>query len=186
MNCVEAERKIYLYEELTVREREVTDRHIATCSQCQAAMERINQERAVLRGLRRLSPPIPDHSKITREIMSHVSETQQAKQRDGYSFPFIFSPTRLRYAMAVLSVFLIAAFGREYNSGDRPQLITKHYPGNVEKETRLDSDSFYKSFSTEKDKPASGSQSVYACLISCLQTPQTDCEDCGNKFSKLN
>ena len=185
MNCAQAERKLYLYEELTSRDRAATDRHLATCASCQAEMERINQERVMLKGLRHLSPPVPDHSRITRGIMSHVSETQQAKRRKDF-FSFIFSVTPVRYAMAMLSVFLIVAFAREYNSGKGSQLITRNYQEIPATHAQLNSESFYKTLSNEKDKTTADEQSVYACLISCLQTPQTDCEDCGDKFSKLN
>lgn len=190
MNCAHVERNMYLYDELTPEERVETDRHMAKCAKCQATIERINQERAMLMRIRGLAAPVPDHTKITRRVMIRVMETQRRKHSVLQSIYLRLSAylglsaAPVRYAMAAVSLLLILTFAIEFRSGNGSQTITKQYSGNAQKHIQLNTASFYKTL-TEKDHTSSTTESVYACLVGCVHTAEVDCTDCGNKFQNL-
>jgi hypothetical protein len=188
MNCAQAEKRIYLYQELTLREQKETELHIATCAKCQAMMERVMNERILIGKIRHLPSPVQDHSEITRRVMSKVLKTQETKWRVLDLFSLLLSGRPVRYAMAALSLLLVVTFAIEYSFGDGSQKITKRYPRNLQKHVELNSSSFHETLLTEKDKEqtASRTQAVYACLVRCLHTADPDCAECGNKFSKSN
>lgn len=187
MNCARAEKRIYLYQELTAEEQTETDLHIATCASCRAMMERITRERSLFEKIRQLPPPVVDHSEITRRVMSEVLKTRDTKRRVSYFMSLMPSGRPVRYAMTALSLLLVVTFASEYRSGDGSQNVTKHYPPNLQEHVELNSSSFHQTLLKEKDKPktTSRTQAIYACLSGCLHTAQADCAEC-EKFAKFN
>src|SRR5688500_15668189 len=79
MNCSEAERRMYLYRELTDREREETQQHLKTCASCSRIMEGASELQRTIRSQYADPPPMIDESVMTRSIMNTIEELQQKK-----------------------------------------------------------------------------------------------------------
>lgn len=180
MNCKEAERRIYLYRELTSREREETEAHMASCPACRELGARVSDERKMLADLMRAPHVAPDPLRLTQRIMSRVEQTRSEKVFVIGPLNFIAVGNTLRYAMAVLSVMLIATFISDYSA--TPETTSSFTASEADK-SRLNSSSFLEILK-EKNKTESSS-SVYHCVMSCLQAQDANCSECGTKFSNF-
>ncbi|HEX8040539.1 MAG TPA: zf-HC2 domain-containing protein, partial [Chryseosolibacter sp.] len=109
MNCREAEKRIYLYNELSPSEREETDAHLRTCSACRNIMEEVTRARNFVRT----APPAPalsDPARMTRRILDALPQSKPQRSR---SLVYWSPGTALRYAMSGVSLFLIFTFVSE-------------------------------------------------------------------------
>jgi len=184
MNCSEAERRIYLYRELTDLEREEMQRHLKTCASCSRIMERAMEMQRMMPSQHH-DPPMMDESAMTRRIMNAVEELQ--KKKTSSVFPHFFadlSINPLRYAMVAVSLFLVVAFVTEYSMESQSPLLMKRYPLVPGRKTELNSASFHDSFIAAKENNKGKEISLYECLVTCLNSQGTDCADCKNKFAK--
>jgi hypothetical protein len=182
MNCSEAERRIYLYRELTEGEREETRLHLETCASCSQLMERTREMQRVMRS-KYPDPPMVDKSLLTRRIMNAVEKLQKKKSssvfRGLFAEPF-HNP--LRYAMAALSLFLIVAFVSEYSMENKTSLLQKQYRQVPGRKTELNSASFHDAFIAAKEKNKGNTMSLYECVVNCVSSQDPDCAYCKNKF----
>ncbi|HET9487278.1 MAG TPA: zf-HC2 domain-containing protein [Chryseosolibacter sp.] len=184
MNCNEVERRIYLYGELTPREREETDAHITTCATCGKISERVHRERQMLREMLLAPPPVMAPSRITDRVMRAVEKTREERENLTlltFLSTLIFARP-LRYAMAAFSLLLVGVFVNEYHQYGEPALY-KHLPQRRGL-TELNSASFYEVLQNKEKNPGTTS-SVYECVMACLQTEDNVCPDCKIKFTKL-
>ena len=181
MNCKKAERRIYLYRELTPRQREETDRHMASCASCRQLSARINQEREMMREILSRPQPLPDPVRFTQSVMREIAKSQQKKvSAFHFLYAFIFS-NPVRYGMAALSMLLVVAFMAEHNT--RP--VSQNSFGNqAGVKIEMNSASFYEALKEEKQNPETNS-SVYQCVMTCLQTKDANCSECRMKFANL-
>ncbi|MEX2231618.1 MAG: hypothetical protein WD824_05635 [Cyclobacteriaceae bacterium] len=185
MNCLEAERRINLYRELTEREREETHRHLETCASCSQIMERAIEMQRMMRSQYPDPPPMVDESTMTSRIMNAVEEIQQ--KRSSSVFRGLFANqfnNPLRYAMAAVSLFLVVAFVTEYSLENKTALLEKPYRLVPGKKTELNSASFHDAFIASREKNKGITTSLYECVLNCLRLQDEDCADCKNKFSK--
>ncbi len=183
MNCRDAEKRIYLYRELSASEREETDAHVRACSACRRIMEGVTLARNIARTA---SPPpaLPDPARMTAEILSALPQSQQ-KTSSAFMPFFSWSPgNRLRYGMATISLFLIFTFVSEYNQDSSFRRPTKRYHG-AARRIELNTASFHQAFLATKEKN-NNTAPLYECVVNCLQTQGTVCTDCGIKLSKPN
>lgn len=182
MNCREAEKRIYLYKELTEIERQEVDQHLKSCSGCNQAFDRMKSLQTILNTQKADIPPLPNEAAMTRRILEAVSKVQKEKSsvlRTFFSVPII---KPLRYGMAGLSLLLILTFLGEYLSDDQFSDPEKHYrvPG---KRMELNTASFHDAFLISRGKKDRSASMLYECAVNCLRAKQADCSDC-TKFTK--
>lgn len=177
MRCSEAERRIYLYNELSVSEKNETDVHLESCSSCQQLQERVNTMRKVVAA--RDVPTMSSHAQMTRRIMDAVLEMDRRRidEQAERASPFFL---RLRYAMASLSIFLVVFFATEYANLDSRRIV-KHYPV-AAGQTQLNLASFHSAFFEAKGKQRMPTL-ISHCVMSCLLA---DCSNCPEKFKDIN
>ncbi len=186
MNCLKAERRIYVYMELTLREREETAGHIATCDSCRKIMERVKHEREMLRRLHQIPTSIPNESMIVGRIMNAVQEMQQKKPslvKDFFPNPF---STALRYVMTALSLFLVVTFVSEHNVAVLSPPLQPSYRIKSGNKAELNSASFHDALMATREKNRNSTTSVYQCVMRCLANKGIDCTDCRTQFANLN
>jgi hypothetical protein len=181
MNCKKAVKQIYLYRELTPRQREETDSHIATCASCGQLNARVNQEREMMREILQTPQTLSDPVRFTQRIMREVEKSQQKKASVFNSFSGIIFGKPVRYAMAALSMMLVIAFIGEQN---RQPALQHSVTVKTGVDVKMNSASFYEALTEEEKKPET-SPSVYECVMACLQTQDADCSECRMKFTNL-
>ena len=69
MNCKDYEPLIYLYEELTVSEKEKVELHLQHCGSCKKLLDRVRQQQQVLKELASIKAAPKDPGKLTHNIM---------------------------------------------------------------------------------------------------------------------
>jgi hypothetical protein len=180
MNCREAEERIYLYEELSPREREQTDLHIKTCAACKQISDRAKTLREMTAATAK--PVLPDSAAMTRRIMSVVQQKVPGRAMTLGKFFQVPYINALRYSMAALSLLLLFSFVQEYNMGVQVSgpVRSSHNTGAV-----LNTTSFREALETARKKN-SHTSSLYDCITKCLQTHDAICSDCRIAFTKLN
>jgi anti-sigma factor RsiW len=182
MNCSEAEKRIYIYTELSALERSETDAHIQTCASCKEVLDRVDFVRAL--ALSSSAPPLQNAGAMTRDILDAVNSQPGGKT---LAFPRIALPgfaNSLRYAMATLSLCLLAAFFAEYSKDSevgREKLVnaTPH------EAIKLNTAEFSRALTVTKDEK-SESITLYECVVNCLRRGDQICAVCAERFSKLN
>lgn len=180
MNCSDAERRIYLYQELTPVQRDETDRHMVSCASCQRLMAKVNDERKILNHILHAPHALPDAG-ITNRVISTVHEIQQKRTSPGPSLKLVYAP--VRYAMALISLFLVVTFVNEYKYSLKSTDPVAVY-ARSERKPKLNSASFYEALAKPKSKDKRAS--IYECIEECLRTVPVNCAACSVKFSKLN
>lgn len=148
MNCSEFEKRIYLYRELTVKEREITDKHIGHCESCSALAAKVFQQQEIVRKVSSVKSTVKDPEWLTQRIMHSVERKEKRTSRlDGIA-TFLDS-LFVRYAFSALSVLLIAFLYTEHKSADQVQPIAKI---EIREGTVLNTTSFFKSYLTSRQK----------------------------------
>jgi predicted anti-sigma-YlaC factor YlaD len=124
MNCSEVEKRIYLYRELTVKEKEITDKHIAHCESCSALATKLFQQQEMVRKISSLRPMIKDPEWLTQRIMNAV-ERKDKRTSHLDSVASFLNSLFVRYAFSVLSVALMAFFFVEQQASDQTKIVVK-------------------------------------------------------------
>jgi predicted anti-sigma-YlaC factor YlaD len=124
MNCSEFEKRIYLYRELTVKEKEFTDKHIAHCESCSALATRLFQQQEMVRKISSVKPMVTDPEWLTQRIMNSV---QRKDKRTSYldSVASFLNSLLVRYAFSVLSIALMAFFYVEQQASEQTKIVAK-------------------------------------------------------------
>ena len=82
MRCTKAQQRLeaYLGGEMEDRERTRLERHFASCTKCDRALERARQMRAVLR--REMAPPVPDgfHARLMARAREHAGRRRWSER----------------------------------------------------------------------------------------------------------
>lgn len=184
MNCREAEKHIYLYGELSPREREETDRHIDTCAGCSRLLEAVKTRRHMIIAASQVPPELPDASAMTRSILEAVRVRQRKKQT---VFNIILpepSLKLLRYGMAMVSLLLVVMFVTEYSAGTQLARPYKVMP--VRQNTELNSAAFHAAFVEKKETGKNKRTLFYERVMNCLYAPDGDCAGFRKQIAKLN
>ncbi len=148
MNCSEFEKRIYLYRELTVTEREITDQHIAHCESCSALAAQVFQQQEMVRMVSSVKSTVKDPEWLTQRIMNSVERKEKRISRSDGIATFLDS-LFVRYAFSALSILLIAFFYVEQQSADQVQPIAKI---EIKEGTVLNTSSFFKSHLNSRQK----------------------------------
>ncbi len=106
MRCRKAQRKLeaMLGGELSRREHERVDKHLARCAECAAALRRLRRMRTLLAARR--TPPVPDG--FQARLLSRARE--RTEQRSGLD-KTLRRFGRLRWAAAAAGIALALAVG---------------------------------------------------------------------------
>ena len=182
MNCAQAEMRIYLYGELNGREREETDAHMANCPLCRELYGRANESRVLTKRILQTPAPLPDHPRITRQVMGAIGEMPGKRSWSKMHFFDRFIKP-VRYACAALSFFLIVGFLVEQNRVIESRGNETNITSDGTEKMPLNSASFYKSLTEAR---AEKQISLYECVVRCLYTTRGDCADCNSKVLKYN
>lgn len=158
MNCSEFEKRIYLYRELTAKEKEITDKHIAQCESCSALAAQVFQHQELLREINAVKPTIKEPDRLTQRIMNAVKVKDRSTNHIDAVVSFLNS-LFVRYAFSTLSVLLIAFFFAEQQAGDQTKAVIKT---EITQGVTLNSSSFLRShFETRQKKEQALSISRY-------------------------
>jgi predicted anti-sigma-YlaC factor YlaD len=122
MNCGGFEKKIYLYRELTIKGKEITDQHMAHCESCRALAAQILQQQEMVRNVSSVKPAVKDPEWLTQRIMNSVNRKDNRRSRLDGGITFLNS-LFVRYAFSALSILLIAVLYIEQQSPDQVQPI---------------------------------------------------------------
>ena len=71
-------KRLFLYEELTDRERQETDRHLSQCRSCSAIMKQVNAMHRVIASQRDKIQPMNNEAQMTHRIMNAVERDVEA------------------------------------------------------------------------------------------------------------
>ena len=93
-------------------ERQAIRQHAATCPSCQRLLDYVQVERAKLKKVMSVEVTT-DRSKLTERIMAAI-EKKEGRSLLDFIPPFFWSPPA-KYALAMISLFLVAFFISEYN-----------------------------------------------------------------------
>jgi hypothetical protein len=181
MNCREAERRIYLYTELSSREREQTDLHIDKCVACKQLSDRAKTLRELTSAT--ATPEPPDPAAMTRRIMNAVQESTHRRTLTLPEFLRVPYVNAVRYGMAALSLLLVFSFEQEYNRGVQVSGPVRLYHSTGP--AVLNTMSFGESLKTAKERN-NRTSSLYECITKCVQAQDAICSDCRIAFTKSN
>lgn len=184
MKCQEVERRIYLYQELSDRERKETDMHLTECSACSAIMERVNATHNLIASQRNKIHPMNNEAQMTRRIMNAVEKTGETKMSLWEILLQRIALTPLRHGMAALSFFLLMFFLSEYANDGRNLRIVKMHRGDPGKKTELNLASFHSAFLAARENTGPSSKLIWACVENCVHSQAPDCGECADKFMK--
>jgi len=148
MNCNEFEKRIYLYRELTAKEKEITDKHIAQCESCCALATEVFQQQELIRKMGAIKSTVKDPEWLTQRIMNSV---ERKDKRTSYldSVASFLNSLFVRYAFSVLSVALMAFFYVEQHAGDQIKMVAKV---EIMQGTILNTSSFMRSHINNRQK----------------------------------
>ena len=183
MNCREAESHIYLYRELSPREREETEKHVTTCAGCAQLLEAVRAQSNMIRAASQVEPEIPDASRMTRNIMESVHKRER-RNRGVFNMIFPMSSANvLRYSMAMVSLLLVVTFVTEYNTGTQIARPQKAVP--VQRNIELNSTRFHAMFIEKRETMRNTGTLFHECIMNCLYGPADNCEACRKQIAKL-
>jgi uncharacterized membrane-anchored protein YjiN (DUF445 family) len=114
MKCREAEKKIYLYRELSENEQRELDQHIATCASCRLLQQNTQRIEVLMKRANnvRIQPRNPEL--LTNRIMTSIKK-KEAHQTFLSTFIQYVESYFVKYSFAALSIFLVAVFVKEYS-----------------------------------------------------------------------
>lgn len=180
MNCREAEKRIYIYTELSPRERKETDIHIQSCASCKAVLEHVTSARSI--AMSSSTPPLVNPGDMTRRIMNAVHTSHPNRSFSFPRFGLLRFNNGLRYGMAALSFCLLVSFFAEYNRDLQPRRPTAMYTINT-KDVKLNTASFSRTLAAARERNDGGT-ALYECVVNCLRTGDGNCNPCTIRFSK--
>ena len=182
MNCKDAKRNIYLYDELSPAERTAVDKHIAECDECSILFGQVQQQLAIVERAATWVESPDDSSRLTHKIMSSV-KTGVPRRRISFQ-RLNLTPARL--ALTSLSLFLIVLFISEYREGwNYSQRQKAKYQASTSGEgVILNSGSFVQG--SRSKKKVSSFRSIYQCLRRCgFGLSGESCKGCETRLKKI-
>ncbi|RAW00831.1 anti-sigma factor family protein [Pseudochryseolinea flava] len=105
MRCENFEEQIWLYDELSVSQRQVVDEHLKHCADCEKIWQARTQLRLTTRDWKGVTPAPENSAQLTHKIMAQIVVPSM-------NIPWLdaINTTWLRYAMASLSTLFVVAF----------------------------------------------------------------------------
>jgi predicted anti-sigma-YlaC factor YlaD len=153
MKCNDFEERIYLYAELSEKERKQLETHLQECKNCRELFAFVSTAQRVVAQAANTKPQPIHHGRLTSNIMQAVNQ----QQSHGFSW---LNSQFVRYAMVAASLALIVLFGAEQM---KQTGFTKRMP--VARAVVLESASISETFLKRKDK-SENKPSLYACAKS--------------------
>lgn len=162
MSCSKWQESIYLYDELTDKERRELEDHVQECTACIELLAEVRQTQELVARAATFQPVLRDSERLTQKIMVAVSPAPHHESWLVTMANHLFT----RYALAACSFVLAGFFVYEQQS-------TSKRPGSVAAATSttttdviLDTSSFMKT--VKQDRQGKGSApkvSLYACAM---------------------
>jgi Putative zinc-finger len=113
MKCEEAEKRIYLYRELSEKEQRELDQHVITCKSCQQVMQGMRHVEALLRKSIEVNPQPKNPQLLTQRILTSIKKKEK---HAGFSELLDYLDNYFtKYAFAALSIILVTFFINEYS-----------------------------------------------------------------------
>jgi hypothetical protein len=175
MNCREIEKLIYLYNELSIPEREMVDNHVMQCKTCQVRLEEFKRQRVLVRDIAMFSQALKNPGKVTHSIMRAIqSETPSWDNRVVTWLDTLW----VKRSLAAVSLALILLFIVEQKNGEAVKETVTHY-GNTTKSHKLNTHEFLGIHKNGRERlvmtPAT---SLYDCM------KKGDCEEAFRRSIK--
>jgi anti-sigma factor RsiW len=115
MRCEDFEMSIYIYSELSAKEKKRLDSHLETCATCSALFQEVKQVQHLVSGIAEEELIPSNAARLTSGIMSKINAESSRTE------PFIARLfVRARFALTVLSSVLLITFAVEFFR-DSPQ-----------------------------------------------------------------
>lgn len=184
MKCPEAEKKIYVYRELPLVEREQLEEHLEACPSCAQTMERVTNLQGLIASSMAKVPSIENEAQMTHRIMDAVLRLQKSKFTWREEVLRSLHASALRYSMVALSLMFVIFFFAEYADGEKFQTADKVYPHDPGNSSELKLASFHTAFFSAKDGRRQASTLISECVARCLRSRQKGCTQCLDRFAK--
>jgi hypothetical protein len=114
MNCREAENRIYLFRELSEKEKREVDQHIANCESCRLILQSTQRIDLLLKRANNIRVQPRNPELLTQRIMTSIKK-REAHQTLLSTFIQYVESHFVKYSFAALSIFLVAVFVKEYS-----------------------------------------------------------------------
>ncbi len=157
MKCDHIKPKIYLYDELSIDERALCDKHIAECTSCAAMFKETMQQRVFLREAASWKEQPDNAALLTQKIMAVVNQTAVHKKTGFEAFVSRFKLIQLRFTLGMISLFLVVFFAIELNQPwshravSQNNRVVKQVPKNA---SVLNTTQLFKNIKARKKKKA--------------------------------
>jgi predicted anti-sigma-YlaC factor YlaD len=116
MNCRRLEEKIYQYTELTPSERKDLEEHLNQCEACSKLARQVFYSRALIKMAASHRPEVTNPHLLTQRII-HSIDKKKSRSIPALLTDYLDS-IFIRYAITVVSVFLISFFVYEQQAED--------------------------------------------------------------------
>jgi len=150
MSCKHFEMNIYVYDELSVEERNRLDIHLQTCSTCQALFQEVNQARQLIRLVAEEKAVPLNSAKLTGNIMSKI--TEPVKRTWAAWVSELLMSRSSKYSLSIVSSVLLIAFSIQSFNYSMP--IKKSYVMPLANAVILNTKLFREHFYHSKEKHA--------------------------------
>jgi len=114
MNCKNIEESIFLYKELSLKERALVDKHITGCSSCKELLIQVNHQYQLTSKAAEIPVPTGNSERIKFRIMKGLEPNQKINLLDRIFL--LFEYRWLQSAMGIVSITLIGFFVSEITS----------------------------------------------------------------------
>jgi|GEM_PF-1485803 len=108
MNCRDFEKNIYVYPELTEKEKAGIDNHIKSCDQCAKLFRDLQQAQFIVKQIAEYEISPPNDARLTSAIMSRITQPSEPTWLDLVTQ--FFQNQRLRIALSIASSVLVFFF----------------------------------------------------------------------------
>ena len=157
MKCEEAEKRIYLYRELTQQDQRDLDQHVITCKSCQQVMQSTRQVQALLRASIEVKPQPKNAALLTQRVLTSIKKKEK---HAGFSVLLAyFDGYFTKYVFAALSIILIAVFVNEYS---QETVVLRQNVTITQEGPMLDTREFHQKFRQSKRQKEAQPISRYA------------------------
>jgi len=180
MKCAECENAIFTYRELSGKEKERVDTHVATCTNCRKLFNEYVFFNQMVAKASQENVQHPSPAWLTQKIMQSVAaQRQQPKKEDLFSFRFL-EISYARFALAGISACLMIMFFIEAGTAGNEQSRINRLHSDLHSVV-LRSDDLRNAFTARKENKKS-------MLRSCLNSfnKQIDVACIKEKINKTN
>lgn len=110
MKCRKCETTIYLYDSLSIQEKEELETHLLTCRDCAVMFQQVREQQGLIQQASSFTMSPLDNQQLTDNVMSHVFQTKQPREKTFLTiWDYLF-----KYSFIILCMILTLTFLSEF------------------------------------------------------------------------